>query len=204
MRERRLLLYGYGGHARSVADVALSAGYTHLVFVDAQAQCNETFAGHPVVVDFSDVQGHWPEAIAVSGSASLRIKQWEHLESLGFQLTSILSPLSSIACNADVGKGSFVGHHAHVGPCARIARGTIINTGAVVEHDSSVGEFSHVSVNASMAGRSCLGSFSMLGAGATLIDNVVVGDRVTVGAGSVVVKNIDSPGVYVGVPCKPV
>jgi sugar O-acyltransferase (sialic acid O-acetyltransferase NeuD family) len=203
MRERKLLLYGFGGHARSVGDVALRAGYTSLVFVDAQARVGETFCGHPVVAEFSKVQGEWYEAIATSGNAELREQQCAQLQSLGFELTSIVSPLGSVARNAEIGEGSFVGHHAHVGPAAQIGRGAIVNTGAVVEHDALVGEFAHVSVNAALAGRACLGRFSMLGAGATVIDGVRVGDHATVGAGAVVTSDIRLPGVYAGVPCRP-
>lgn len=202
MNERKLLLYGFGGHARSVADVALSCGYTSLLFVDAQARPGETFAGHSVVSTFKHLEGNWPHAIAASGNAEIRQKQCDELAAQSFHLVSVLSPLSSIAHNSEVANGSFVGHHAHIGPCARVGRGTIINTGAVVEHDSSVGDFAHVSVNATLAGRSCLGSFSMLGAGATVIDGVSIGDHITIGAGSVVIRNIESPGVYAGSPCR--
>ncbi len=204
MDERRLLLYGFGGHARSVANVALGRGYTRLVFVDSQAQPHETFAGHAVLPAFALLKGQWPEAIAASGNALTRQKQCEELTRLGFELASVISPLSSVACNAEVGRGCFVGHHAHVGPSARLGRGAIVNTGAVVEHDAGVGEFAHVSVNATLAGRSCLGSFSMLGAGATVIDNVSIGNHITIGAGAVVIRNIDAPGIYAGVPCKPI
>ncbi len=202
MNDRRLLLYGFGGHARSVADVALSCGYTHLVFVDRQARPHETFAGHAVLPAFALVEGNWPAAIAASGDAATREKQCEELASLGFDLISVISPLSSVARNAEVAEGCFVGHHAHIGPCARVGRSTIINTGAVVEHDACVGKFAHVSVNATLAGCSCLGNFSMLGAGATVIDKVSIGNHITIGAGGVAIKNIDAPGVYAGIPCK--
>ncbi|MEF9962878.1 MAG: acetyltransferase [Comamonas sp.] len=202
MSDRKLLVYGFGGHARSVADVALCCGYTHLVFVDAQARPHEAFIGHPVVPTFEHLQGGWSEAIAASGDGSKRQSQLDELTQLGFQVVSVLSPRSTIACNAEVAMGSFVGHHAHIGPSARVGRGVIINTAAVVEHDTYVGDYAHVSVNATLAGSSGMGNFSMLGAGATVIDGITIGDHITVGAGSVVIQSIVTPGVYAGVPCQ--
>ncbi|WP_423934933.1 NeuD/PglB/VioB family sugar acetyltransferase [Comamonas sp. 23] len=204
MSDRKLLVYGFGGHARSVADVALCCGYTHLAFVDAQARPHETFIGHPVVSAFGDLQGDWSEAIAASGDGSKRQMQLDELTQLGFQVISLLSPRSTIAFNAKVAIGSFVGHHAHIGPGACVGRGAIVNTAAVVEHDTYVGDFAHVSVNATLAGSSRIGNFSMLGAGATVIDRITIGDHTMVGAGSVVIRSIASPGVYAGAPCKPI
>lgn len=202
MPERKLLLYGYGGHARSVADVALSCGYSSLVFVDSEARPGETFAQHAVVRDFLLVEGSWPFAIAASGDARTRQQQFTDLQERGFSLVSIMSPSSSIAATSELGQGCFVGHHAHVGPSARVGQGTIINTGAIVEHDCNVGEFAHISVNATLAGRGKLGNFSMLGAGSVAIDRVSICDYTIIGAGSVVIRNITDPGVYAGSPCK--
>ena len=202
MSDRKLLVYGFGGHARSVADVALCSGYTHLAFVDAQARPHETFSGHPVVPTFGDLQGDWSEAIAASGDGSKRQMQVDELLQRGFQVVTVLSPRSTIAFNAEVAIGSFVGHHAHIGPGARVGRGAIINTAAVVEHDTQVGDFTHVSVNATLAGSSKIGTVSMLGAGSTVIDGIIIGDHTTVGAGSVVIRSIANPGIYVGAPCK--
>jgi acetyltransferase-like isoleucine patch superfamily enzyme len=77
-----------------------------------------------------------------------------------------------------------------------------VNTGAIVEHDASVGAFSHVAVRACLAGGSQLGAGCMLGAGATVIDGLSVCDDVTIGAGAVVTVTLSAAGTYVGVPAR--
>ena len=47
----KLLIIGCGGHARSVADVALSLGISDLIFWDINARENETLFTFPVVAD---------------------------------------------------------------------------------------------------------------------------------------------------------
>jgi serine acetyltransferase len=82
------------------------------------------------------------------------------------------------------------------------ATSSIINTGAVVEHDCAIGECSHIAVRACIAGRSRLGDCVFLGAGAVVIDSISIASHVIIGAGGVVVAAIDSPGVYAGVPVR--
>nr|WP_166354517.1 hypothetical protein [Bradyrhizobium barranii] len=91
---------------------------------------------------------------------------------------------------------------SHVGPRATIGQSCILNTGCIVEHDCVVGDFSHVSVNATLAGRSRLGSFVFLGAGATIIGRCSVPDGTVCGAGAVVTRSLAVSGTYVGVPAR--
>lgn len=199
---KKLLILGFGGHARSVADVALACGYEDLLFVDANAKPGENFLGHRVLKDTKGLDDTWRLAFAASGDGLQRLKQCEMIDELGMNLVSLVSPVTSIGVGSDIASGCFVGHHAHIGPLAKIGRGCIVNTGALVEHESCVGEFSHVSVNSTIAGRSTLGSFSMLGAGAIIIDGISTVDYVMIGAGTVVANCIEFPGTYVGVPAR--
>lgn len=200
MHEKKLVIMGFGGHARSVADVALACGYVELLFVDANAAPNENFLGHPVKHHLQGLDETWRDAIAASGNNQQRRIQYQRIAQLGMHPVSIISPLASVGTGSVISPGCFVGHHAHIGPMASIGHACIINTGAIVEHEARVGDYSHVSVNSTLAGRCSLGSFSMLGAGATVIDGLSVADEVTIGAGAVVIDSISQSGTYVGVP----
>lgn len=201
---RGLLILGFGGHARSVADVALAAGVQALLFVDAQAQAGEEFLGFPVRREFA---GQLPEnwsCLPAAGDNRRRQGQVEAARRAGWPLATLVSPCASLGRGAVLAPGCLVGHHAHIGPLARVGIAAIINTGAAVEHECVVGDYTHVSVHATLAGRSRLGDFVFLGAGATVVDGISVGNRVTVGAGGTVVAAIDRPGTYVGVPARPI
>lgn len=199
---KKLVVLGFGGHARSVADVALACGYVELHFVDDNARNGESFLGYPVTVSVDACIGNNHEFFPAAGDNRKREAQFIQISKLGFPIATLISPNASIGVGSAILSGCFIGHHAHVGPMARIGRACIINTGAIVEHECQIGDFCHVSVNATMAGRSKLGDYSMLGAGATVIDQLQVCADVVVGAGAVVNKMICSPGVYVGVPAE--
>ncbi|CAD2251687.1 UDP-N-acetylbacillosamine N-acetyltransferase [Stutzerimonas stutzeri] len=199
MNAQRLVILGFGGHARSVADVALVCGYSSLLFVDSNARDGEHFMGHPVVAELDVIARTW-DVFPGAGDNATRKQQCREIARSGVVPVTLISPLASVGVGSTIGVGCFVGHHAHIGPMAKVEEGCIINTGAIIEHESEVGAYAHVSVNATIAGRSALGSLSMLGAGATIIDRVKVGDGITIGAGAVVHRSISAPGTYVGVP----
>jgi sugar O-acyltransferase (sialic acid O-acetyltransferase NeuD family) len=197
-----LIILGFGGHARSVADVALSIGFNSLLFIDENAREGEKFLDFKVLRDFPvDIPDNWLYMPA-AGDNQKRQKQVELIHSAQKAIATIVSKSATIGAGAKLSSGCFVAHHAHIGPMANIGEGCIINTGAVVEHECMVGDFTHVSVNSTLAGRSSLGKFVFLGAGAVVIDGISIADQVTIGAGGVVVKSIHKSGIYVGIPAK--
>lgn len=194
-----LYVLGFGGHARSVADVALAAGVKGLLFVDPNAMPDEEFAGFAVVSSMPHPASVDWKVFSALGD-NLRRKQ--ALDNVALPSVVLVSPTATIGRLAELGEGTFVGHHAHVGPAARVGRGAIINTGAIVEHECDVGAFSHISVNAAVAGRSRIGANVVVGAGATVIDGIRVCDNVVIGAGATVVDHIVATGTYVGTPAR--
>lgn len=197
-----LLLLGFGGHARSVADVALSLGVVQLHFVDENARPGEQFCGFPVTTSFDlPLPVGWG-VVPASGDNTKRVSQLQWIRMNNLPIATLVSDRATIGVGASVGEGSFVAHHAHIGPMASVGVGCIINTGAVIEHECQIGSFTHVSVNAVVAGRSVVGARSFIGAGATVIDGITLGDDIIVGAGGCVTKTLDQPGVYVGIPAR--
>jgi UDP-N-acetylbacillosamine N-acetyltransferase len=194
-----LYVLGFGGHARSVADVAVASGITQLVFVDANAKPGESFADCPAIVALpAKPEAGW-QLFPASGDNTQRQEQVAHA---GLPVATLIAPTAYLGLRAEILSGAFIAHHAHIGPAARIGRGTIVNTGAQVDHESVIGDFSHVSVNATIAGRCRIGGFVMVGAGATVIDRIRICDNVTIGAGATVVRDIVEPGTYVGTPAR--
>lgn len=196
-----LVLLGFGGHARSAADVALAAGFERLLFVDENAKPGESFGDFAVQVRMPQAAGEWVY-LPCAGDNRRRFLQIQKAASEHLVLARVISPRATIGHGATIEPGCLVGHHAHVGPLTFLGSGCVINTGAVVEHDCIVGACSHVSVNACVAGRSRLGERVFAGAGSVIIDRISVTSEVTIGAGGVVIQDIDTPGVYVGVPVR--
>ncbi|MCS4248635.1 acetyltransferase [Pseudomonas sp. BIGb0164] len=197
-----LLILGFGGHARAVADVALAIGIKQLCFIDINARPGETFGTFPVLPSWDKGRLEGWSVMPASGDCVQRHAQCEWAAQLDWPLATLVSPTATLGFGATVGAGSFVGHHAHVGPMASVGQGCVINTGAIVEHECTVGDFTHISIKAAVAGRCQIGKGCFIGAGSTVIDGLIVSDGVTLGAGACAHRNLTEPGVYVGVPAK--
>ena len=60
----------------------------------------------------------------------------------------------------------------------------IVNTGAVVEHDSEVRAHAHIAPNATLCGNVTVGERALVGAGASVPPGLVIGEDALVKAGS--------------------
>jgi UDP-N-acetylbacillosamine N-acetyltransferase len=197
-----LVILGFGGHARSVADVAVASGIDRIMFIDENGRDSESFLDFPVVKEFGDPLPEGWQCFATAGDNRSRMAQTEQIRARRWPLATIVSPTATIGIASSIGAGTFVGHHCHVGPRSRIGEFCILNTGCIVEHDCEIGDYTHVSINATLAGRCRLGRFVFIGAGATVIHNCSIGDETICGAGSIVTQSISVSGTYVGVPAR--
>lgn len=197
MMNYKTLLYiiGCGGHARSVAEVALSNNVaSDIIFVDANAQENEKILGFPVI---KELPLNAEKVFVAIGNCQLRKKISEQ-----YDLISIISTDAYLGVDCTIGKGCFIGQKTYIGPEVIIGDGTIINTGAIIEHEVVIGEFCHVAPNSVICGRTKIGDNVFIGAGSTIIDKLFVCSNTCFGAGSVVIKSINEKGTYVGSPVR--
>ena len=194
-----LYILGFGGHARSVADVALSIGVKELLFIDPNARVGERFAGFAAATGLPEQPNAGWKAFAALGDNALRRRVYTETT---IPFLSLVANTASVGKEAVIEDGVFIAEHAHVGPGAHIGKGAIVNTGAIVDHETTIGDYSHVSINASIAGRCRIGAETLIGAGATVIDRISICDRAVVGAGATVLSDLVEPGVYLGTPAR--
>jgi UDP-N-acetylbacillosamine N-acetyltransferase len=195
-RECNLLIYGCGGHSRSVADILIANDPdVTICFIDDQAEDLELWHGFPVLKKWSGSKTKYFIAIGDN------VKRANMLEQIGDKLlVSVIAKTAHIGHMATIANGVFVGNFCHIGPEAVIGINTIINNGAIVEHEVKIGAHCHIGPNSTISGRCSIGNFVFIGVGATIKDYISICSNVTVGAGATVVKNIKEPGIYVGCP----
>lgn len=196
------VIFGAGGHARSVTDVVTRLGGIVIAVV------GHTNCAWPVPVIKNDEEGFSLAASAGHrvalgiGAASVRETILAGCRSRGIATPSIVASTATVAGNSSIGLGTVVHEHAHVGPSVRIGGGAIVNTGAIVEHDCSIGDLVHLAPNSTALGGVCIGKAAEIGSAATLVPNVKIGASVSVGAGSVVLKDVPDDSTVVGVPAR--
>lgn len=113
-----------------------------------------------------------------------------------------LSPKAIIAKSAVVGQGSVILAGAHVENAKFSDVTPRANTGASLDHDSRMADFSSLGPGTFTGGHVIVGECSATGVGASLSDRVNIGAHSVAGTGSVVVRNIPSHSVAYGNPAR--
>jgi len=185
----RLVVFGAGGHARSVGDAITRIGAAVLAMVEDD---DEGIA----------LAAHATGAVIAIGDAGTRLAVMQRLTASGVTVLSVVATTATLATDAALGVGSVVLEHAHVGPGSRLGDACIVNTRASVDHDCVLGDGVHVAPGAVLAGGVTCGPRALIGTGASIIPGVDIGAQAIVGAGAAVTADVPCGCVAVGVPAR--
>ena len=190
MATTSLYIYGNGGHAKVVADIARANGYENLIFLDdnSQTKFRPNLPKHRI--------------IRAIGNALIRQKLQSLVLTNGFELATLIHPTAIISNSVQIGAGSVIMPGAIINANSVIGCGVIINSGAIVEHDCFIDDFAHICPGVAIAGGVCIGKRSWIGIGSNIIQQIKIKQDITIGAGSVVVSDILEGALAYGNPCK--
>jgi sugar O-acyltransferase (sialic acid O-acetyltransferase NeuD family) len=199
MSEKRIVVIGAGGHAKVVASTIIAAGSEVVgFFVSEPPQIATSIFGIPVrgmnELDSKDC----PNAIIGIGQNDVRKKLSQELP---FNWISVVHPFSWVHPDVQIGAGTIICAGSIVQPGAKIGSHVIINTKSSVDHDTIVGNFSHISV-AHLAGGASIEEGVFLALNSVVLPYLQVGAWATVGAGAVVTKNVEPNTTVVGIPAR--
>ena len=109
-----ILLVGSGGHAHSCVDVVETVGFRIIGFVGLAHEVGQSVLSYSVLGTDDDL----PELMKAGKSAlvsvgqidtpALRIRLFEHLHIIGYDLPAIVSPLAYVSAKAKIGAGTIV------------------------------------------------------------------------------------------------
>lgn len=195
-----VVLLGAGGHAKVVADAILSRGGTIAGFYDDAEEPALVLPGASHLGPLSGATGETRPTILALGSLFSRCTLLGSLPELvwatAVHASAVVSP------RAMVEPGALVAPRAIVNPGARIGAHAIINSGAIIEHDCSVGENTHLGPGAILSGGVTIGSDTLIGSGAIVLPGIRIGSNCVIGAGAVVTKGLPDGTRVVGVPAR--
>ena len=201
--DRRMIVYGGGGHGKSLIESIRATGEHEIIgVVDDGLTRGMQILGLPVlggaeVLPDLLAQGVRLAANAVGGigDARSRVLVFRRLVEAGFACPAVVHPTAFVEPSARLSAGVQVMPHAYVGSESDVGFGVIINTAAVVSHDCRLGAYANVSPGALLAGGVTVGEAALVGMGVTVNLGVAIGDAARVGNSAVVKKDVPPGGV---------
>lgn len=201
---RLLVIMGAGGHATSVANVALSAGYRIQHFVDPdQRGCH--LLGTPVIGDVAELAepAQYDYCIAVGDNAA-REKIYNRLAAIypGMMFPKLVHASATVSCFTEIGAGTVVMPHAVIGPNTSIGKFCILNTRASIDHDSRMADYASLAPGVVTGGAVSVGARSAVSIGAIVKHGVSIGDDCVIGAHSYLNRDLPARNVAYGTPAR--
>lgn len=198
-RNQLLVIYGCGGHARTLANTQLLNDPTsQILFVDGNAQNGETIFGFPAIKELPALENY--QYILGIGNTQMRKTKYEVMDRK--KLTTIVAKSAELGYFARVGLGCLIGRLCLIGPEVIIGENTHICGASLVGHGSSIGQHCTIAAHVTVSGNVKIGDAVTIGAGTTIIDKITICSNAVIGAGATVIRDILEPGTYVGTPAK--
>lgn len=206
----RCVILGGGGHTKGLIDSIVTGklNYEIVGILDpdkekfgTDIQDVKVIGGDEMLKSLlTDGVQHFIVGLGGTGNCRPRMRLYSHALEIGLKPLSVIHPTAYLSSFAELGIGLQVMPHVTVMPGVKIMDDVILNTGAIVEHDCSVGSHCHISSGAHLAGDVTIGNCTHIGIGSVVRQGANIGDYVVIGAGSVVVKDIPSNLTVVGNP----
>ena len=201
--ENRLLIYGAGGHGRSLAALIRKMGGFELMgFIDDGRTAREDVLDLPVLGGREKLAELAKEGIRLAvngvggiGNLKSRLDVYDLLAQSGYHCPTVLHPTAFIENSAVLGEGCQVMPLAYIGTQVEAGFGCIINTGVIVSHDCRLADYVNLSPGATLAGDVIIGEGTLVGMRATVNLNVRIGRRALIGNGATVKADVPDGGV---------
>jgi UDP-perosamine 4-acetyltransferase len=213
MAGRPIIVLGAGGHAKVVIDLLLKLGRSALAAVEQTEPPEDRRILNVPVHAEEIVLRYAPDEIelalgvgmpgenSIAGLAARRALGGRYRER-GYIFPPLAHPSAIVATGCRIGAGAQVMAGAILQADCVVESFAIINTAARVDHDSVVGEGSHVAPGATLGGSVHVGRETLIGIGASIRQGVLVGNKVLIAGGAMVVDNVPDGESRAGVPAR--
>lgn len=185
---KNVILIGAGGHARSCIDVIEYDGrFSVAGLIGQHSEIGTDVLGYQLIgtdADLPSLLALVPNALIAVGQIDTpepRVRLFEMLKRIGFNLPSIISPFAHVSKHAEIGEGTIIMHGATINAGARLGRNCIINSHALIEHDATIGDHCHISTKAVLNGNVKMGNACYVGSGTVIKEGISIGNGCLIG-----------------------
>lgn len=190
MTRTPILLAGAGGHARACIDVIEQEGrFVVAGLVGLSEEVGDRVLGYPVLgtdADLRRLREEFSHALVSMGQIKNpdgRMRLFARLEQYEYALPAIVSPRAHVSAHSTLGAGTIVMHGAVVNAAARVGRNCIVNSMALIEHDTVIEDHCHIATAAALNSGVRVGAQTFVGSNSCVRQGIAIGQRCVIGMG---------------------
>jgi len=201
---KSLIIFGTGGHAISVTNVALSVGYSVIAYVSVEKEI-KAIKGVPVISPEVCYEKYTDNNYFIAvGENSLREKIMNEVKLAVPRacFPSLKHQSTEVGLYCKIGEGTILMPKTNIGTTSNIGSFCIINSNVSIDHNSDIKDFASLAPGVVTGGDIQIGFRTAVSIGAIIKHGIKVGDDSVIGASSYVNKDIVSRVVAYGLPCK--
>lgn len=204
---KNLIIVGAGGFGRSIYNLATESlgfkiDFQIKGFLDDNLAVLDSFANYPPILGtIRDYTIQEDDVFACSiGTVAAKKKVIQQLIAKGARFITLVHRTANIATNAKFGTGCIIAINSILDSDSTIGDYVLIQSGSVIGHDASVGNFSRIDCYVVCVGGVIIEDEVTIHTSAIINHNVVVGKQAVVGAGSFVIRRVKESTVVHGNP----
>lgn len=197
MEKKQIIVVGGGGHAKQIiGTLKRLPQYEIIGFLDD----NETIKNIWGVPNIGKILPVSPslktKTLALGlghvGKFNFRKNIISDYTRAGYVFEKIVSPNAIIVpYDVEIGDGAYIGDAAILEPGVKIGKFAIINNCACINHESTVGENTHIAPGVMISGMVQIGNNVTVGTNSSIMQGVKIDDECIIGMNSNVVKNLN-------------
>jgi sugar O-acyltransferase (sialic acid O-acetyltransferase NeuD family) len=207
---KNIVLIGGGNQAHYTIDIIEKEGKYNIVgIIDSIHDVDSDRFGYKIIGRQENISQIIKEYNVEGGVISIgdnwsRYYVYNQIKELApdLEFVNAIHPSIVIGNNVTLGKGIVAMAGCIFNPKSFIGNFTFFATGAQVEHDNYIDDFSSISAGSITGGYVKLGKYSAVTLGVTIIDRVEIGENTVIGSGSLVIKSIPNDVLAYGNPAK--
>ena len=201
-----LVLYGTGGHAKSVINTLVDMPeWTLAGLISGQAsECPVPVLGFPVLGDDRVLPGLIAAGLRLMHICiednQQRAAVAQGVRESGFELATIIHPSAMCSPGSVVGRGTLIQAGSLLGAETQAGEGCLLRSFVSIGHGTRMGHFVQFAGGSITGGDCQIGSYTCVGVGATILPRLRVGQHVLIEPNTVVLADVPDFAVVAGNP----